>query len=131
MTVTAMEVVREEEQREAGEAVPDRRESAFNDPRFWVTVTSVLLTLSLAVFGFIASMLISINTNIQSGAIINERQTERLREAEEELTEAKDRIKELETDRKNRDQREADYRFAIGKLLTEINTTLKLKGEIP
>lgn len=130
MTVAALGIVREDEQRDVGVSV-ERRASAVDDPTFWVRVTAVLLTLSLAVFGFIASMLISINSNIQAGALVNERQTERLRVAEKDLEKTEERIKELEMDRKNRDQREADYRFAIGKLLTEINTTLKLKGEIP
>lgn len=127
-----MEVVRDDQDPgEVGQPVPDRRESAFNDPRFWVSVTAVLLTLSLAVFGFIATMLISISANIQNMALIGTQHTERITVLQRQIDEAKTDLKALEQDKVDRDKREADYRFAMGRLLTEINTTLKLKGDVP
>lgn len=46
--------------------MPDRRESAWQDPRTWVSVLGILLTIALAILGFIASQLASINQSVQS-----------------------------------------------------------------
>lgn len=57
----APEIVREETR-----AMADRRESAWSDPRLWVSVGAVALTIVLAVLGYIAALLSSISASVQT-----------------------------------------------------------------
>lgn len=45
--------------------MPDRRESAWQDPRTWVSILGVMLMLLLTTLGYIVSVLTSINTSVQ------------------------------------------------------------------
>jgi len=118
-------------QSEAGEEheVADPKESAFNDPRFWVSVTAVLLTLSIFIFGFIATQLIAINAKIESANMANTRQDERVKVLEDENREQRGDIKALEKANIEEAARDADYRFKIGNDLTEIKTRLGIAKE--
>lgn len=55
---------RSERERDSSSAVP--RTSAWQDPRTWVSILGLLLTISLFVLGMIASQLGSINTAVQA-----------------------------------------------------------------
>jgi len=116
---------------DAGEQneVAEPKESAFNDPRFWVSVTAVLLTLSIFIFGFIATQLISINAKIELANMANTRQDERVKVLEDDNRELRSDVKSLEKADIAQAERDADYRFKIGNDLTEIKTGLKLKKE--
>lgn len=49
-----------------GITVADRRDSVWNDPRLWVSICGVLLTLVLFTVGFVAAQLSSIKDSVQS-----------------------------------------------------------------
>lgn len=46
--------------------MPDRRESVWSDPRLWVSVCSILLTLVLALVTFLVAKLSAFDTSLQS-----------------------------------------------------------------
>jgi hypothetical protein len=107
--------------------VPDLKESAFNDPRFWVSVTAVLLTLSLFVFGFIATQLIAISAKLETANIVNTRQDERVKVLEDNNRDLRNDVAALEKANVDDAREDANYRFKIGNDLTEIKTHLKMK----
>jgi hypothetical protein len=49
-----------------GIVMADRRESVWNDPKLWVSVCGLLLTLVLTAFTFLNSKLSSIDSSLQS-----------------------------------------------------------------
>lgn len=104
--------------------VESERVSAFNDPRFWVSVTSVLLTLSIFIFGFIATQLISINAKVGLADLANTRQDERVKVLEDENRRLRSDIEGLKQVNVDKAERDADYRFKLGNDLTEIKTRL-------
>lgn len=103
--------------------------SAFNDPRFWVSVTAVLLTLTLFVLTIAINKLSSIDVRLQtvSGSVIQ--QTEEIKTLRNENAELKAKQKELEHDLEVAKDRQTDYAFALSNRLKEIEVLLKLKRE--
>lgn len=112
-----------------GHEVAEPKESAFNDPRFWVSVTAVLLTLTLFVLTLIANQLTSINAKMETSNVANGRQDERVKVLEDENREQRIDIKALQKANVDRAERDSDYRYTIGKDLTEIKTRLGMKKE--
>ena len=105
----------------------DVKESAFNDPRFWVSVTAVLLTLSIFIFGFIATQLISINAKVGLADLANTRQDERVKVLEEANRDLRQELRAVQTANAADRQTDADYRFKMGNDLIEIKTRLGMK----
>lgn len=113
---------------EAEAAVPDRRESAFNDPRFWVSVTAVLLTLTLFLLTLAVNKLSSIDTAVQSMRESTTRQTEEIKALREQVVELKAKDAERAKEIVSIKDRQTDYNFNLSNRLKEIEVTLKMKG---
>lgn len=105
--------------------MPDRRESAINDPRFWVSVTAVLLTLTLCVLTLAVNKLGSIDSAVQAIRDSNTRQGEKIESLERQVTELKATNKELTANHQSAQERQTDYNFNLSKRLTEIEIVLR------
>lgn len=117
---------------EAGVEMPDRRESAFNDPRFWVSVTAILLTVSLAVLGFIATQLSSISTDVRAMVVTGASQGKDIEALKKENVELRQELaaQRLLIDGNEKAQR--DYNFKMSNDMQKIVTLLGMrKGETP
>lgn len=106
----------------------DRRESAINDPRFWVSVTAVLLTLTLCVLTLAVNKLGSIDVAVQSIRDSNTRQGTKIESLERQAVELKTENKELRAELESAQKRQTDYNFNLSNRLTEIEVTLEQKG---
>jgi septal ring factor EnvC (AmiA/AmiB activator) len=108
--------------------MPDRRESAINDPRFWVSVTAVLLTLVLCALTLAVNKLGSIDVAVQSIRDANTRQGEKIESLERQVGELKTENKDLRAGLESSKKWQTDYNFNLSTRLTEIEVMLKLKG---
>lgn len=112
--------------REAGEEMPDRRESAFNDPRFWVSVTAVLLTISLAVLGYIASQLSSISSDVRAMVVTTTKQTQEIEALRKDQARNEQEIADLRKLVDSNEKAQRDYNFKLGNDMKEIVTLMNM-----
>lgn len=113
----------------AGRNVTEKRESAFNDPRFWVSVTAIMLTLELAVFGFIAARLISIDNTLSMYMLMSTEQKTKIEGLEKDVAEGKAEREKLKVLIDDNEKTQRDYNFKMSNQMTEINTALGRKGD--
>lgn len=107
----------------------DRRESAINDPRFWVSITAVLLTITLFTLSIAVNKLSDIDVAVQSIRDNNTRQSEKIGTLEKEVKELKDENRELKQSLVGSEKRQTDYNFTLADRLKEIEVMLKMKGK--
>lgn len=108
--------------------MPDRRESAFNDPRFWVSVTTVLLSLTLFVLTLAVNKLGNIDTAVQSIRDANTRNNTEIESLKRENVDMKSAIKDMQGRLDSESREQTAYNFNMSKDLKEIQVRLQLKG---
>lgn len=81
--------------KEGGEVV-DRRESAWADPRTWVSIIAVLLTLSIAVGGLMINQLSSLNAKVEGLLVVTTKQGSDYDALKEQVRSMRDDIKALQ-----------------------------------
>lgn len=121
--VTAISEVTAES--EGNHDVPDRRESPWADPKLWVSVLTVVLTIVLAAFGYIATRLSSIDTAVQAIVISNARQgieIEALKKRDEEIMVLVRETRKLVDDN---EKTQRDYNFNLSRELTKVQAKEK------
>lgn len=104
----------------------DRRDTAFNDPRFWVSVTAILLTISLAVLGFIATQLSSISSDLRAMVVATNSNTKEIESLRKDLTRLEgenDALKRLVDDN---EKTQRDYNFKMSNDMQKIITLYNL-----
>lgn len=100
----------------------DRRTSTWQDPKLWVSILGLLLTLCIVIGTYIASQL---NTLLIASTKNDTRQ-----EAIVQRLDKLERWKEgVDKDKRDDDKRFSDYTFALGNKLSEIQGEQKGKGE--
>lgn len=113
---------------EGVKVMPDRRDSAWADPKTWISILGLLLTILILVGGVIANQLRALNA-AQSELNASVHHME-LTQAQTNTHNA-DLIGQLveaqaRNDRKFENQ--DAYNFGVNKTITEVVTTMKLKG---
>ena len=100
----------------------DRRTapSAWQDPRTWVSILGLLLTLCVVVGGYISSQLSALNINVQA---LNNSMIETRTKQAEQIKTLEDRLHKLED--AQRDQ--SAYNYDQGKMLTRIQERMNMK----
>lgn len=95
--------------------------SAWTDPRFWVTILGLLLTVLI----FVASLLLK-----QMDAIHAELKTLSDNQIRATTSQGSDigNLKDYRTETQNNFREQTAYNLGMSKSMTEITTTLKLRG---
>jgi len=105
------------------EPAPPKSPSPWSDPRLWVSITGVLLTICLTIGGFIASKLSSIDSAMQhllvSQTETTTRQTEQIATLQRQQAEQK-----AQSDKDRADQ--TAYNYDLMKQLTQIKTAMSI-----
>jgi len=120
----------DEEDRVERRSGADRRDTnAVNDPRFWVSVTAVLLTIMLTMLGLAINKLSSIDAAVQGILVATTRQGEEIRTLKEQVSELKTENRELKAKVQSNADRQTDYNFNLSARLKEIEMLLKAGGK--
>lgn len=124
MSVVALQARTEtfHEVREEGvKVMPDRRESAWADPKTWISILGLLLTVLIFVGSVIASKLSDLSVTVHHMEIAQTQTNTHTADVLGQLVEEKAR-----NDRRFENQ--DAYNFAVNKAMTEMATTMKLRG---
>lgn len=97
--------------------------SAWTNPALWVSICSILLTITICLFGYISGQLSTL-------LVASTRNDMRIQAVEKRSDELEAWRKQIEKDRRDDDKRFNDYQYGNGKLLGEIKGQLEgLKKE--
>jgi hypothetical protein len=121
-TIPPLHLADEQDDIESKEAtVPDRRESAWRDPRTWLAFAALLIAVGTTLLGFIASQLTAINQSVKTThdivLTVTTRQAAEIKALEERLAKAESAI----------DTQNKAYNFNFTTRLAGVEAALKLK----
>lgn len=106
----------------------DRRDSAWADPKTWIAIISVLLTILIYVGSVISRQLTDMNNNQkETNAHLQKMEVEQGKtntHNDDEIAHLKDGVQRLRTGMDNQDA----YNFGMNKAVTEMATTLRMRG---
>lgn len=106
---------------EGVKVMPDRRDSAWADPKTWISILGLLLTILILVGSVIASQLRELNASMHHMEVTQAQTNTHNADLIGQLIEAQAR-----NDRKFENQ--DAYNFGVNKAMTEMSTTMRLKG---
>lgn len=120
-THTAAQTDAMDEERDERRSGTDRRShSGWSDPKTWVSIVAVLLSIVIALSGYLAATLSTIKDNVQTIVVSTAKQEEKMKAVE-------DRVKKLEDFEST--QREAyNFNFTTRLAVVEAKTGVKPNG---
>jgi septal ring factor EnvC (AmiA/AmiB activator) len=114
-----------DDRRESAPPVAVKPPSAWADPRTWISICGILLTICLAIGGFIASKLSSIDSAMQhllvSQTETTTRQTEQINQLREKQAEFQGKLDKTIAD-------QTAYNYDLMKQLTAIKTEMSIRN---
>jgi hypothetical protein len=94
----------------------------WRDPRLYVSLLAVLLTLCIGVLGFIWAQLAAINATMQTMVVSNSRQGV-------EIETLKNDMREIKKEVSDQEKRENDYHFNLSNRLKGVEVEIKMKDD--